>query len=75
MVSSICMDRIIKKEELETAKEIIRMAIRQLEVILDNVENEAKSDYDGILTFSDRLSLRVVRLWHKYIFDKKEEKS
>lgn len=69
------MDRIIKKEELETAKEIIRMAIRQLEVILDNVENEAKSDYDGILTFSDRLSLRVVRLWHKYIFDKKEEKS
>lgn len=68
------MDRIIKKEELESAEEIIRTAIRRLEDILDNVENEAKADYDSILTFSDRLSLRVVRLWHKYAFDKKEEK-
>ena len=73
MVSSINMDRTITKEELETAEEVIRSAIRRLEDMLDNIESEVKTDYDGVLTFCDRLSLRAVRLWHKYAFNKKEE--
>jgi hypothetical protein len=68
------MDRVITKTELEGATNMIISAMRSLEDILCDVEKEAKADYDNILKISDRLTMRAIRLWHKYSIRVEEEK-
>ncbi len=74
LVYDTTMDRTIDKIELEKAEEILSLAIKNFEDILYNIEKEAKNDYDNILSICDKLSLRIIRLWHKYKFNQVEEK-
>ena len=68
------MDRNIETTELELAEEFLRSAIIQLEDILYDVEKEAKADYDNIEKICNTLTMRTIRLWHKYALNKEEEK-
>jgi hypothetical protein len=74
LVYDTTMDRTIDKIELEKAEEILSLAIKNFQDILYNIEKEAKNDYDNILSICDKLSFRIIRLWHKYKFNQVEEK-